>query len=130
MVTFVSDEIRKASREMAKNVDTNFPYYGEAQLYVARYRREPTVRAVPAHYFEGVVVAFTRPDEGEIAMPPIEKIPYENGVHSWEFVLRHEKLHNYIHDRGGIQNERDINDHVAYTVGPKYGIDRFPFPSY
>ncbi|MFA4819769.1 MAG: hypothetical protein WC613_02300 [Candidatus Aenigmatarchaeota archaeon] len=46
------------------------------------YRPKPTVRQVPAHYFEPGVVAFTKPDEREIAMPPIEKIPYENGVHA------------------------------------------------
>ena len=86
--------------------------------------------SVPSHYFEPGVVAFTKPEEGEIAMPPIERVPYENGVHSWRFVLEHELMHNYIHRAGGIQDERGINDHVANQLSKKYGNIGFPFSSY
>ena len=97
---------------------------------VEPYAPKPNVRSVAAHYFPPGVVAFTVPEDGEVAMPPIERVPYENGVHSWRFVLDHELMHNYIHKASGIQNERGINDHVAGELRGKYGNTGFPFASY
>ncbi len=94
------------------------------------YGPKVTVDILPAHYFDGGVVAFTRLD-GHVAMPEMHRVPYEKGVHSWPFVLAHEEMHNRIEESGGVQDERGINDHVAYQLGRRgIGHDRFPFPSY
>ena|SRR3989338_5643205 len=140
---FVSDSLRKTARlgvapalaatsYASGYLSKNVPDTEMCGVYSAKagYTPEPSVRILPAHYFEPGVVAFTKPEEGEIAIPSLERAPYENGVQSWRIVLEHERMHNYIHRAGGIQDERGINNFVAYWLCPKYGIDRFPFPSY
>ena len=133
--SYVQKYVDEASDPIANACQhaTQAPPYGPAVFYdsqAAPYSFEPTIRTLPPQYFPLGVVAFTIPEDGEIAMPSLEKAPYENGVQSWGIVLAHEKMHNYIHRAGGIQDERGINNFVAYSIGPRYGTDRFPFASY
>ena len=71
------------------------------------------------------VVMFTNAKD-EITMPPLERIPYENGIHGAPFALEHEEIHIDIEAYGGIHDERGINSYVR----AKHGYPRDPFPSY
>lgn len=77
------------------------------------------------NYEHATTVAFSRPDQNEIAMPPLEKMEYRDGVHAWPFVLFHEETHIDIGPYG-IHNESAINARAR----AKFGYSRDPFPSY
>ena len=100
--------------------------YADKTQHNYSYVHEISIRRLPQHYLPPGVVAFTIPEESEIVLPDSSFFPYENGRHSEPAVRMHEEYHNWIHRAGGIQDERGINDLVAY----KLGYSRFPFASY
>lgn len=125
MTEFVSRITRLAKRAAAAGAIVAAAY---APLY--GYEHIASIHRIDVPRYAGpTTVAFTNAKD-DIAMPDTSKLPYENGVHAGPFVLEHEVDHIRIESAGGIHDERGINNHVAYKIGPRYGVDRFPFPSY
>lgn len=127
MTEFVSRITRLAKNVLIIAAAAYMPLYATPQY---GYEHIASIHRIQVKNYAGPsVVAFTNAKD-DIAMPDPSLMPYENGVHSGPFVLEHEIMHIRIEAKGGIHDERRINKHVAYTIGPRYGIDRFPFPSY
>ena len=130
MTEFVSRITRLAKKVVAGGaiaVSAYSPFYAAPEY---GYEHIASIHRIQVREYAGPsVVAFTNAKD-DIAMPDPSKMPYENGVHSGPFVLEHEISHIYIEASGGIHDERGINNRVAYVIGPRYGIDRFPFASY
>jgi len=89
------------------------------------YVHDAEIHTLQRHYFDEGVVAFTDA-VSNISRPEFEFIPYQNGIHSWPAVKMHEETHIRIQKKGGIQDEKAINNYVTYILG--YTV--FPFPSY
>lgn len=129
MTEFVSKITRLAKNAIVAGVVIASAYSPYASPKYG-YEHIASIHRIQVQEYAGPrTVAFTNA-KNDIAMPDPSKMPYENGVHSGPFVLEHEIDHIRIEAVGDVHDERDINNHVAYKIGPKYGIDRFPFPSY